>query len=229
MSMLATNSPHQTSWMVGLCRWGRGDVGVDSQPHPGYRGLWDSTQRRRGHVEPGQNGAMPTDALQDDDHRRAVIAELYSVYKPALLRRLRGWMSEQDAEGRLHEVFILALRDVSRYDGSRGSLSTWLAQIADQVRTKHHRQQVRRERAEQAYEMPEATPKGLDPAEKAEIRRLMEQLTPLNHRIVAARFLLGLTTEEIAAQIGLNEEAVQKRLRRSLVKLQVVAGQCRDG
>ena len=171
-------------------------------------------------MEPGRNGAMPTDAQQDDDHRRAVIAELYAVYKPALLRRLRGWMSEEDAEGRLHEVFILALRDVSRYDGARGSLSTWLSQISDQVRAKHHRLQVRRKRAEQEYENSAAATDGLDPAEKAEIRRLMEHLTPLNHRIVAARYLLGLTTEEIAAQIGLNEGAVQKRLRRSLVKLQ---------
>ena len=170
-------------------------------------------------METGRNGAKPTDALQDDDHRRAVVAELYAVYKPALLRRLRAWMSEEDAKGQLHEVFILALRDVSRYDGGRGSLLTWLAQIAEQVRAKHHRQQGRRERAEQAYEAQEALPEGLDPAEKAEIRRLMEHLTPLNHRIVAARYLLGLTTEEIAAEMGLSSEAVQKRLRRSLKQL----------
>ena len=174
-------------------------------------------------MEPGQNGATQPDAQQDDDHRRAVIAELYAVYKPALLHRLRGWMSEEEAEGRLHEVFILALRDVSRYDGARASLSTWLAQIADQVRAKHYRQQARRERAEQAYEAPEDHAEGLDPAEKAEIRRLMEHLTPLNHRIVAARYLLGLTTEEIAAELGISPLAVRLRLSRSLVRLRARA------
>ena len=170
-------------------------------------------------MEPGRNGAKPTDALLDDDHRRAVVAELYAVYKPALLRRLRGWMPEEDVEGRLHEVFILALRDVSRYDGARASLSTWLAQMADQVRAKHHRHLVRQERAEQAYGAPEALPEGLDPAEKVEIRRLMEYLTPLNHRIVAARYLLGLTTEEIAAEMRLSPLAVRLRLSRSLAQL----------
>ncbi len=182
-----------------------------------------TARRDGGHVEPGQNGATPADALQDDDHRGAVVAELYAVYKPALLRRLQGWMSEEDAEGRLHEVFIQALRDVSRYDGEQGSLSTWLAQIADQVRSKHHRQRVRRERAEQAYEAPEALPEGLDPAEKAEIRRLMEHLTPLNHRIVAARYLLGLTTEEIAAEMGLSPATIRQRLARSLGRLRAKA------
>lgn len=166
-------------------------------------------------MEHGRNGA--TDALQDEDHRRAVVAELYSAYKPALLRRLRVWMSEDDAEGRLQEVFIQALRDVSRYDGARGSVLTWLSQIADQVRAKHHRKQVRRERAEHIYEAD--ITEGLDPAEKAEIRRLMEHLTPLNHRIVAARYLLGLNPEEIAAELGLSPVAVRLRLSRSLGRL----------
>lgn len=179
--------------------------------------------RDGGTMGPGRNGAKPTNALQDEDHRRAVVAELYSVYKPVLLRRLRVWMSEDDAEGRLQEVFIQALRDVSRYDGARGSVLTWLAQIADQVKAKHHRQKMRRERAEQTYESSEAIPKGLDPAEKMEIRRLMECLTPLNHRIVAARYLLDLTTEEIAGEMGITPLAVRLRLSRSLARLKAKA------
>lgn len=223
-SQSVTDRLRPASWVESPAASGVGEMsGLTPNSAPAIVGF-GIARRDGGHVEPGRNGAKPTDALHDDDHRQAVIAELYSIYKPALMRRLRGWMSEEDAEGRLHEVFILALRDVSRYDGTRGSLSTWLAQIADQVRAKHHRQHVRRERAEQAYAVPESAPRGLDPAEKAEIRRLMEQLTPLNHRIVAARFLLGLTTEEVAGEMGLRSEVVQKRLRRSLRKLQESAG-----
>ena len=209
--------------MVGPDAGGEGEMsGLTPHPAPAIVGF-GTARKDGGHVEPGRNGAMPTDAQQDDDHRRAVVAELYAIYRPALLRRLRAWMSEVDAEDRLHEVFIQALRDVSRYDGARGSLLTWLAQITDQVRVKHYRQQLRRERAEQAYEAPAALPEWLDPAEKAEIRRLMEHLTPLNHRIVAARYLLGLTTEEIAAELGISPLAVRLRLSRSLVRLRARA------
>ena len=59
--------------------------------------------------------------------------------------------------------------------------------------------------------------------ERQDLRRLLEELSPLNHRIITAHFLLGESVEDIAAQHGLNKEVVRQRISRSLKQLRKTA------
>lgn len=171
-----------------------------------------------------RNGARPSDALEDEDQRRAMVGALYQTYHQALLRRMRArQVGEQDSEDIVQEVFIQALRDIGFYDRDRSAPGTWLSHLADQALAKHHRRHDRSQSAEASPNDIEA-PAGLDPAEKEEIRHLMlDHLTPLNYRLVASRYLLGATTGEIAREMGLQEVAVRQRLSRSLARLRAAA------
>jgi RNA polymerase sigma-70 factor (ECF subfamily) len=134
-------------------------------------------------------------------------------------------LPEMAAEDTVQRVFILAFQDIRRYDSRRASPSTWLFRLADQALAMHLRSRARRLKAEQECVAQEDRHPSLDPAEREEVRRLLEQLGPVSHRIVAARYLLGYSTEEIATEMGMRVESVQKRLRRCLARLQVTARQ----
>ena len=171
-------------------------------------------------MEPGRRAVkreldVPIDGASPGD----AITEYYLAWRTAILRGMRTRLDETDAEDVVQEIFLQARRDIGRYDPKRAAPKTWLARLGDQIVAKYYRSRDRRLRAEanHAQTREHATP--LSPEERADIRQLLERLTHLNHRIVAARFLLGEPVEVIAAQNGLSEEAVQKRIERSLEKL----------
>ena len=143
----------------------------------------------------------------------------YLAWRTAILKGMRTRLDETDAEDVVQEIFLQARRDIGRYDPGRSAPQTWLARLGDQLVGKYYRRRDRRLRAEanHAQAREHATP--LSPEERADIRQLLERLTELNHRIVAARFLLGESVEEIAVQTGLSVEAVKKRIARSLEQL----------
>ena len=162
-----------------------------------------------GEVDVPIEGASPGDA----------ITEYYLACQTALLRGMRSRLDETDAEDVVQEIFLQARRDIGRYDPKRAAPQTWLARLGDQIVAKYFRRRDRRLRAEANHVQAREHATPLSPEERAEIRQLLERLTHLNHRIVAARFLLGESVEEIAVQTGLSEEAVQKRIERSLERL----------
>lgn len=166
---------------------------------------------------------VPIEGARADD----AVSEYYLRFQTALLRRMRSRLDEADAEDIVQEIFIQALRDVGRYDPARSSPRTWLTRLGDQVLAKYHRSRERRLRAEGGRAQTQEHTTHLTPDERAEIRDLLEGLTPLNHRIIVARFLLGETVEEIATQTGLSVEAVRQRISRSLALLRNAAAGAR--
>ena len=171
-------------------------------------------------MEPGRRAVVkeadvPIQGVSEDDGS----VEYYLAWRTAILRGMRTRLDETDAEDVVQEIFLQARRDIGRYDPKRSAPQTWLARLGDQIVAKYYRSRDRRLRAEanHAQTREHATP--LSPEERADIRQLLERLTELNHRIVAARFLLGESVEEIAVQNGLSEEAVRQRISRSLTLL----------
>ncbi|MBK7782851.1 MAG: sigma-70 family RNA polymerase sigma factor [Ardenticatenia bacterium] len=159
-------------------------------------------------------GASPGDAITED----------YLAWRTAILRGMRTRLDEADAEDVVQEIFLQARRDIGRYDAGRSALRTWLARLGNQISAKYYRSCERRLRAEANYAQAREHAIPLSPEERADIRQLLERLTKINHRIVAARFLLGESIEEIAVQNGLSEEAVRQRISRSLALLREMAG-----
>ena len=177
-------------------------------------------------MEPGRSAVtkdldVPIEGASSGD----AITEYYLAFRMALLKGMRTRLDETDAEDVVQEIFLQARRDIGRYDPARSAPQTWLARLGDQIVAKYYRSRERRLRAEVSHAQAREHAISLTSEERADIRGLLDKLTSLNHRIVAARFLLGESTEKIAVQNGLSEEAVRQRISRSLKMLRKTASQ----
>lgn len=161
------------------------------------------------------DGAPPDDEIREYNER----------FRTALLRRMRARLDNADAEDVVQEVFLQAFRDVGRYDPSRSAPATWLTRIGEQVLLRYFRTLYRRRRLQGESGLRSGQVNPLDIEEREDIRRLLDRLTPLNHRIVAGRFLLGETDEEFAIHTGLEPATVRQRISRSLKVLRRLAAE----
>ena len=136
----------------------------------------------------------------DEDAMRALYARFGSpVYTMGL--RLLG--SSQEAEELTQDVFLAAWRKASRFDPSRGRLSTWLMAIA-------HNLAVDRLRHDRGPSKPPLV--------------LMEDLpepapTDEEDGLLALAYFQGWTAREIAEAQSVPLGTVKTRLRSALIKL----------
>jgi len=155
--------------------------------------------------------------------------DIVAAHKDALARlvhRVLGW--PEDTEDVVQDVFLLAFKNLRKFDG-RSSLRTWLAAIAVNRCRRHLRKGLLRRRlfsgakAEQGYVSD-------DPAAMAENRamqretlqqvRLAVQRLPGRYREVAVlHYLEEMSIEQTAEVLGLTRNLVRVRLHRARAKL----------
>lgn len=138
---------------------------------------------------------------------------------------------EEDARDAVQEAFISAFRSLDRFEGN-ARLSTWLHRIV--VNAALMKLRTRRRKPEHPIEdlLPgfkedghmerPASPwrsHGLDSAERAELRELMDakiQELPEGYRnVLVLRDIEGLDTQETARLMEISEGAVKTRLHRA--------------
>jgi RNA polymerase sigma-70 factor (ECF subfamily) len=105
------------------------------------------------------------------------------------------------------------LRDPAR-------LRPWLMSIAANEARQLVRSANRRSAHERAWEMPEPA----DPTRRAELLDLaaaLQRIDPGDRRLIALRHLAGLTSEEIARELGRSPASVRGRLARALARLRL--------
>lgn len=150
--------------------------------------------------------------------------EVYRRYREPVwrfLRRLCG--RQQTAEDLFQDTWLSAARNAHRLrEGSQ--LLPWLYTIA---RNKHRNafraRFLDRKRREQALAVPPDPPR--EPDAEADARRRAAKIEiafgrlPDAYREVLLLTMEGLTTEAVAAIVGLREDAVRKRLSRARAEL----------
>lgn len=151
-----------------------------------------------------------------------VVQDYFERFREALVQRMRARLGTADAEDAVQEVFLAAWRDILRYDAERSSPKTWLSRIGDQIHARNFRNHFRRQRLN-GLALSKAQILPLSIEERVDLRQLLARLSPLNHKIITARFLLDESVEDISASCGLNEEAVRQRVSRSLKLLRRMA------
>jgi RNA polymerase sigma-70 factor, ECF subfamily len=146
-----------------------------------------------------------------EDHLEDVLAYLVYVTRDRSL-----------AEELTGDAFERALRLWSRYDPRKGSVKTWLCQVARTTALDHFRAEKRRLRRETAYALTEtrsvAEPlaEGLSP----ELERALSKLTPAEREVIALRVLLELEGPAAARVLGISPTACSTRLSRALHRLE---------
>jgi RNA polymerase sigma-70 factor (ECF subfamily) len=154
---------------------------------------------------------VSTFARAAEDHLEDVLA--YLVY----LTRDRSLAEELTGD-----AFERALRLWSRYDPRKGSVKTWLCQVARTTALDHFRAEKRRLRRETTYARSEERTAdqtfvdGVSP----ELERALAKLTPAEREVIALRVLLELDGPAAARVLGISPTACSTRLSRALHRLE---------
>ena len=145
---------------------------------------------------------------------------LYESHGPAL----EGWAfsrfsDRQLAEEVVQETVLAAWRKYDQYDPGRGSERAWMFGIARNVAATRHRRNQRHLRAVPTDPVADS---GIDDAELARVAErsliadAIRALSPDHRDVVAAAYWDGLSTKEIAAQLGIPDGTVKSRLHYAL-------------
>jgi RNA polymerase sigma-70 factor (ECF subfamily) len=151
--------------------------------------------------------------------------ELYERFSPEiqryLLRQVRG--HREAAEDLTEEVFVKAFRRLGGYQARGLPFAAWLYRIArnhliDHVRSTHHRVLASLD-AIPDLAAADAERELANTLDRHELDEALAGLTEDQRRVVALRFLEGLTTAETARIVGKCEDAVKKLQARGLVRM----------
>jgi RNA polymerase sigma-70 factor (ECF subfamily) len=156
----------------------------------------------------------------DEDAVRVLYARFgRSVYSLGL--RLLG--SNEGAEELTQDVFVAAWRKGSRFDATRGRLSTWLMAIAHNLavdRLRHDRGAAHPPLV-LMDELPERP--GVDEEEalleRDRAQRALAGLSASERKLLAQAYFQGWTAREIAEAEGIPLGTVKTRLRTALIRL----------
>lgn len=160
-------------------------------------------------------------SLARGQHDAMVI--LVAKYEDHVFRIARRWLGDYgEAKDLVQQVFLEAFQEIASFDADRGRFKTWLLTIA------HNRTINRRRHLEKHgfYNPPSAQDDvlnqstdsrpnrlGLSPPEMSCLTgELFTLLETRERRVIELIYVLGLTREQVAAELGLTVAAVKHSL-----------------
>ena len=160
----------------------------------------------------------------------AAVADLYRRYSGplySLAYQVTG--ADRYAQEVVQEVFLAVWRDSTRFDPSRGAVSSWLFALTRHKAIDLVRKEAnvwKRSAPETELERHEA-PEDVDDAAWANIRRervlaAMEALPEAQRTCVELAFFSGLTHVEVAEKLGIPLGTAKTRIRTGLLRLRDV-------
>ena len=161
---------------------------------------------------------------------QAAFAELYDA-TAALVHGvvLRVVRDPSQSEEVAQEVFVEVWRLAPRFDGTRGSVTSWMATIAhrravDRVRSEQSsRDRVEREASKVVRDHDSVSEPviELDQAEfeRRRVRRALGRLTEMQRQAVELAYFGGHTYREVAILLGEPEGTIKTRIRDGMIRL----------
>jgi RNA polymerase sigma factor (sigma-70 family) len=118
------------------------------------------------------------------------------------------------------ETFERALRLWHRFDPERGSVRTWLCQVARTVALDHFRSERRRTRREQLAAQHERVDERYAEGLAPDLEAALRSLSAGEREVVALRVVLELDAGTAARVLGITQTNCTTRLNRALKKLE---------
>jgi RNA polymerase sigma-70 factor (ECF subfamily) len=118
------------------------------------------------------------------------------------------------------ETFERALRLWHRFDPERGSVRTWLCQVARTVALDHFRSERRRTRREQLAAQHERVDERFAEGLAPDLEAALRSLSAGEREVVALRIVLELDAGTAARVLGITPTNCTTRLNRALKKLE---------
>lgn len=157
-------------------------------------------------------------ALLDREPDR-VMEEIVAQYTPLLCTvAARRLSNTEDVKDIVNETFFEFYAHRERFDPEKGSLKSYLSTIADRLAMKQYRELSRLDPVS-AEDVTDGRNCIADAELKSDLSAALDQLDPIDARIVREKYYGGMSFREIAAALDLPYETVKKRHQRSLKKL----------
>lgn len=162
--------------------------------------------------------------LADDDQRG--FSMLYDRYSGAMYGMIIKWIKDGGtAENLLQDVFVKAWRNRQQYDAAKGSLFTWLYNIArniciDHLRSKSHRYD---KASLLNSDLPLLLPEGLMTVngnpDTIGLRNLLNRLNEGEQQVIKLMYFKGYTQKEISQITAMPLGTVKTRMNRAIRNL----------
>lgn len=193
---------------------------------------------RRAHLRTAQEGVVdvPGDPLAvlmqragrgDQDAFAALYDATAGLVHGIVLRVVRDPAQSEEV---VQEVFVEVWRLAPRFDGTRGTVTSWMATMAhrravDRVRS----EQASRNRAERegASVVVDDHDAAADPVverdhtdfERRRVRKALDRLTAMQREAVELAYFGGHTYREVAVLLGEPEGTIKTRIRDGMIRL----------
>jgi len=170
--------------------------------------------------KPG-NGALARTAeaellgrVADGDEQ--ALSAVYSAHAGAVMGLAMRMMGRRaEAEDLVHDVFVEAWRTAARFDATRGSVRTWLlvkcrARALDRLRSPR----IKRRVAEMPSGLENAVVASPSAARKSDSARAMgalDHLPPPQRAVLERAYFRGMSSREIAEDLGIPIGTVKSR------------------
>jgi len=180
--------------------------------------------RDSGANAPESDEALVRAIANGDTHALATLYDRHAPLMLSLARRIA--LGKSEAEDIVHDVFVEAWRRAADYDENRGSVKAWLV-----LRTRSRAIDFRKS-AGVSRTIPTgdgqwlsslADPKSIDAEgpDRERLRQLLATLTEDQRQVLFLGYFEGLSSSEIAAQIGIPIGTVKSRVAAALGALRL--------
>ena len=160
---------------------------------------------------------------------RVAMMALYDAHSPSMLAvgaRILG--DRREAEDLLHDVFIEIWQTAAQYDPQRGKVSTWLmlrmrSRGVDRVRSTTRSRTVVTD--EPLAHEPVSTRDPALAADRIALGHALGGLPPEQRKVLELAYFLGMSSSEVAAEVGVSIGTVKSRIAAAIQKLRLALGE----
>ncbi len=163
----------------------------------------------------------------------AALATLYDRYSGLMLSMANRMLGEKTmGEDLVQDVFMEVWRRAHAFDASRGSVRTWLlvrlrSRALDRLRSAKHRREVTVDDVSPREAAPTPEDPELSP-DRALVRDVVQQLPDEQRRVIELSYFHGLSSSEIAEQMGSPLGTVKSRTAAALSKLRAAMSEAQQ-
>jgi RNA polymerase sigma factor (sigma-70 family) len=167
--------------------------------------------------------------LQLKSNNREAFEYLYDRYSSALYGIILKIVKDEDkAADVMQDAFLKIWKNMGSYNSEKGTLFTWILNVARNTAIDKLRMDVRTEKSVswENVKETELTPAAIFvPAPNTiDLRAIVERLMPERKLLIDLVYFQGYTHEEVSEKLSLPLGTVKSRIRKSLQELRGVFG-----